>query len=332
MSTAIAARHSLSPRLRRYWGMIKLEFRQHRGGFIYAPMIVVGLLVLMMALAAITGEAKININGQDLIPKGLAKIAVSPEFAQYRSSVLTGPFLAVAGLFHLVLSVVLVSFFLGSLFDERKDRSILFWKSLPVGDTETVLIRLGTALLLAPLAYLVAIFGAYILVLLFTSYVVWRLDASPLELVWSAAQPLSLTLKFLLIQWLGMLWLLPVYAWLMLCSAFAKARPILWAILVPGAVYLFASWLRWTASVNVGIDAVISDLGNRIGGFVFPFSPRYAVSQGMDKNGQFMPPQDLLIGPALDKLSEPSLWIGVAFAAAMIYLSIHLRRNRDDAL
>ena len=49
-----------------------------------------------------------------------------------------------------MLGFVVFFYCLGSLYDERKDRSVLFWKSLPVSDRDTVLSKALSALVVAP--------------------------------------------------------------------------------------------------------------------------------------------------------------------------------------
>ena len=51
---------------------------------------------------------------------------------------------------NIVLGVVVFFFCLGALFDDRKDRSVLFWKSLPISDQATVLSKVAMALVVAP--------------------------------------------------------------------------------------------------------------------------------------------------------------------------------------
>src|SRR3546814_20822192 len=49
------------------------------------------------------------------------------------------------GLLVVVLGFVVFFYCLGALYDDRRDRSILFWKSLPVSDASTVLSKVFSA-------------------------------------------------------------------------------------------------------------------------------------------------------------------------------------------
>ena len=137
-----------------------------------------------------------------------------------------------------LFSMVIVLFFylLDSLLAERKDRSILFWKSLPVSDTEVVLSKLLMAAAVVPLFVLVV---SSVLQVLFA--LVWSVRFSDSILgealmAWDGPVWLKLQASFLLTIATAILWYLPLIAYLMVVSVWARRNAFLWAVLPPVAV------------------------------------------------------------------------------------------------
>lgn len=134
----------------------------------------------------------------------------------------------------------LVSIFycLSALNGERRDRSIQFWKSLPVSDRTTVLAKMAVPMVAAPMAVLAVILGAQFVMLVFSTVVVLLNGVDPgrlwarvdLRLMWTVL-PYGLLVNAL--------WMAPVYAWLLLISGWAKRMAIVWALAPPLGLALF---------------------------------------------------------------------------------------------
>ena len=136
--------------------LVKREFWEHKGGFFWTPAVVGSIIVLGTAATTVAGlvfksRHGMNINGEQVT--NLGRVVDAEDRAQIINALSQGYVMASAPLF-MVMAVVIFFFCLGSLFDERKDRSVLFWKSLPVSDNETVLSKLAMALVAAPLVTL----------------------------------------------------------------------------------------------------------------------------------------------------------------------------------
>jgi ABC-2 type transport system permease protein len=128
--------------------LVKREFWEHKGGFFWTPAVVGSIIVLGTAATTVAGlvlktKHGMNINGEQVT--NLSHVVDAEHKAQIVNALSQGYVVASAPLF-MVMAVVIFFFCLGSLFDERKDRSVLFWKSLPVSDGETVLSKLAMAL------------------------------------------------------------------------------------------------------------------------------------------------------------------------------------------
>lgn len=131
--------------------LLKREYWEHRGGFVWAQVITGGIAVFFALLGAVIGaiSARRNMVGDSITMDDLA------EYTRRLGQVGDGLLLGGIGIASVVLAFVVFFYALGSLYDDRRDRSVLFWKSLPVSDVQTVLSKAAWALLLAPLISIV---------------------------------------------------------------------------------------------------------------------------------------------------------------------------------
>ncbi len=204
----------------------------------------------------------------------------------------------------------MVIYLLDCLFAERKDRSILFWKSLPVSDAEAVLAKLGVAMLLVP-ALVIAM--AVVLQPLMAGIIALRF-AEVRPFVGQVLGGSLAALPQLLGLWLvALLWYAPVATYLMLASVLARRVPIMYAVIPP---------LALGVAERLVLDSthVFRFVGERLMPWPQPGRVFTPSEHGM---------------PALSHdwwkmFGEPALWLGLVAAAAMVYAVIRLRRYRDD--
>jgi ABC-2 type transport system permease protein len=191
------------------FALLQRELWEHRA--IYVAPIVVAVL---MTLGALTGQ--VSVNGIDHVEVGIVGASNLPENA--RAAVLSGIMIGLSTTFVFAMWILTIFYALDSLYAERKDRSILFWRSIPITDAETVVSKLLTALIVIPLASFAMIVITHLVVFLITS--VWV--GVPFFDNWTA------TLIFLLAL---PLWLSPFIGWFLFVSAFTKRSPFLTAFL-----------------------------------------------------------------------------------------------------
>ena len=204
--------------------------------------------------------------------------------------------------------IVAIFYCLDALYGERRDRSVLFWKSMPVSDTEAVLSKMAVPMVILPLLTFAITVVTQFCMLLFTSGIVAIRgeSAAPLwNLPWGQ---MTTGLLYHLVT-VHSLYYAPIFGWLLLVSAWAKRLPFLWAFLPPAAIGVLERFVFNTTHFG-------SMLGARISG-------------GMDS-----PPKkgmSMMFWPAhpLEFLARPGLWIGWLFAAACLALAVWLRRRRD---
>ncbi|MCO4798578.1 MAG: hypothetical protein KC484_05165 [Colwelliaceae bacterium] len=161
-------------------------------------------------------------------------------------SVLFLPFIIISG-------IVQLYYFIACLFDERRDQSILFWRSLPVSDAMNVGVKLLVGALILPVIFLAAATATFLvfLVFIFIGCIILSLgyDIS-LWALWTN----SGFIGHIFTSWASLipytLWMFPIYAWLMLVSIFAKKAPFLWAILPVIIVLLVESFFVGYFNLN----------------------------------------------------------------------------------
>jgi ABC-2 type transport system permease protein len=214
----------------------------------------------------------------------------------------------------LILTAFLVGFFycLDALHGERRDRSILFWKSLPVSDRTTVLSKASIPLVVLPLISLVIILTLQIIMLIVSTTVLMG-QSSAVTTLWTNINLFSSTLTLVYGLIVVALWHAPIYAWLLLISAWAKRSAILWAVLP-----LFG--IAMIEKMAFGSAHFIGLVKYRLfGGFGEAFI--FHQVKGHIPNDPELTPWRFLC--------TPGLWLGLICAAALIAAAIRLRRNRE---
>ncbi|MGZ5141690.1 MAG: hypothetical protein ACXWCX_28165 [Burkholderiales bacterium] len=220
------------------------------------------------------------------------------------------PYDVVAGLMMIVGLLVGVIYCVDALYSERRDRSILLWKSLPVSDGLTVVAKLFIPIVLLPVLVWALTVGAHVIMLLINSAFLAARGQSVGEL-WSQVQPLSTSL-LLLYHLLALhgLSAAPLYGWMIFVSAWAPRAPFAWAILPPVAIVFLER-------VAFGTMHFAELLLSRLSGGL--------ESVSAPPGGTLMDSMTLL--PLDQFLMAPRLWIGFAITAAFIVGSARLRRQ-----
>jgi ABC-2 type transport system permease protein len=250
------------------------------------------------------------------------------DFATARAVVQAGalPGVAVIAAAFFVLMCIYSSWYLlDCLYADRKDRSILFWKSMPISDTATVLSKLGMALFVIPLVYwlladLTTLLAAFVISVRTSSYEgssLWRGD------LWLQIQGLWL---YVIVT--AAIWYLPVAGWLLVVSAWAKRAVILWSILPPLAVLIVEKPILHTHVIGNLIES-------RIDGYL-DHALQYTASDAnwtttVVGHLEIITPTDLwrFLSPA-GFFSSVDTWIGAAIGAALIACAIQLRMRRAE--
>jgi ABC-2 type transport system permease protein len=219
----------------------------------------------------------------------------------------------------LTLTAFLVGIFysLDALHGERRDRSILFWKSLPVSDLTTVLSKASIPLVVLPLVvFTIIVTMQWIMRLLATA--VLLMSGGGAGTLWTQLPLFQMELVSLYGLAVLALWHAPIYMWLLLVSGWARRATFLWAVLPPLALGVFEKIAFHTSYFG-------SLFEDRVFGFAagaFDLKDK----SGVPIDPHFIPLAQLAPGRFL---SSPSVWVGLMVAAAVLAAAVRLRRYRE---
>jgi ABC-2 type transport system permease protein len=277
-----------------YWS-VRRELWENRSTYI-APL-GAGAVMLLGFLITLIG-----------LPRSVRALAALQP-AQQRAA-LVMPYGHVGMLLALTAFIIGVFYCLDALHGERRDRSILFWKSLPVSDLATVLAKASIPLVVLPL-FVFAIVFAVQLTMLLLSAAVLLLSGVGTAMLWAQVPFFEIELVLLYCLAAMALWHAPIYGWLLLVSGWARRAPFLWAVFPPLAICAFEK-----IAFNTTHFAAL--LGYRLIGMFTE-----AIRSPADPH--FIPLSQLTPGKFL---TTTGLWIGLAIAALLLAAAVRLRRYR----
>lgn len=274
-----------------YWS-VRRELWENRSIYI-APLAVAAVALFAFSMGAIAGiwEKSLRLD------------------SAHASEGVTQPYDLAAGLLMLTCIVVSVFYCIDALHSERRDRSILFWKSLPISDLTTVLAKVSIPLVVLPLltfAIAVAMQG----VMLLLSSLLLLGSGQSVGAMWTKLSFFRMSMIMLYhILTAHALWPLPVYCWLILVSGWARRATVLWAALPLAAIggvelIVFRTW----------------HFASLVGSRLIGAAPAFASMPGDGFPG---PMTHITAGTFL---SSPGLWIGLVVAAGFLAAAVRLRR------
>ena len=234
----------------RWFTLVRRELQEYRVSLVLTPLVVAGALAVLLLAGVLVANQFSNLGNVMLQAVMQEESSGGPGFnirvivndngkpvTEVLSETLSEPAGTSGALLHgvhLFMLVILVfvsfNYLLGCLYTDRKDRSILFWRSLPVSARDEVLAKLAVALLVAPGIFIAASLLVQLATVLLAMLLVLRMDLDPFAVVLGNVQFGRLLLDQFGGWVLNALWVLPVYAWVMLASAAARRSPFLLAV------------------------------------------------------------------------------------------------------
>ncbi len=300
--------------------LTRREFWEHRNTFVVLPALIVAVLFTVMLLGIAYTPPSVNFsvssNVQSNIPSypnqqqyeyqsdpaGTWATLIVTELqaadSETRSQYLSIGLRAIERTLSTILYLVTLSFLLNCLLTDRRDRSILFWKSMPVSDQATVLVKLFTAVIAVPLVYFAGILTLQVSWLMLLSLGTTGTELSAWETVWAPAQVMSHWLDYLALVLINTLWCLPLWGWLLVISAYAKSVQLIWALGGPIAV--------------VFVEKLVSDQGHVQDWIIQHCTP---ITRLVDLS---------------DPLFSINMLSALIAGAAMVGLAIFLRSRADE--
>jgi ABC-2 type transport system permease protein len=298
--------------------LVKREIWEHRSIYVtpiaITVIVTLGVLAMVMFVSGFAAELDVAIFGAQ-------NLAGDPE----RKAVLTGFFLGTSWVFIIALAILTVFYCLDSLYAERKDKSILFWRSLPVTDAETVVSKLITAIIVIPAVTVVGIIATHLTNLIIVSIWVSMKGGDGGMLIWGSVSFLDNWLAaFIVVIALG-IWMSPFVGWFLLVSAYTKRAPLLMAFmpliligLLEGIIFRSHVFAENVLARGDGLP-----LFRMMGIEKFFDDEKWRIADGAT---------NLLVHLDVVKfLTSPALWAGILVCGLLSTAAIYVRRYRDES-
>lgn len=298
--------------------LIRRELWEHRS--IYVAPIAIAIIMSLVSLAGMVTASAFD-NEVRMAILGASNIVGDAE----RQAALTVFFLGTSWIFLFTLAILTVFYTLDSLYAERKDKSILFWRSLPVTDAETVISKLLTAVVVLPLVAVAAIIATHLVNLVVTSIWISIKGGDAGHLIWGSVALLDNWLAALIVTFASAMWMSPFIGWFLFVSAFTKRMPLLMAfmplILIPliELIVLRSSYFA---------EAVFGRGG------MMPLFRGMDMEEFFDEDHMAVKEELIRLLAHLDIgqfLASPSLWAGVIVCGLLTTAAIYVRRYRDES-
>ncbi len=243
--------------MKRMIALLRREFWENKGAFRTTPLVIGGLYIVFLLMSIFT-TAHID---SDLYTFKEAVRLMGDQSVEFRGNVMYQGMLASSVFFTVVMGFVIFFYLLGSLYDDRKDRSILFWKSLPASDTLTLASKLVSAMVVIPTFFLIILVITHIVMAVFGSLMIIGVDGNPWTLFLSLVNPFKAWGMIAASWYTHAIWALPIYGWLMLVSAFAPRVPLLFATLPPLIFAVLQTWIEFlrTFTLKNNVLGIISE-------------------------------------------------------------------------
>jgi len=278
-----------------YWS-VWLELWENRS--IYVAPLIVGVVVLFGFLVSTVGMPE----------RRQAVLLLDPA---HQRAAIGAPYDIAAMMLIFTAFIVGVFYCLDALHSERRDRSILFWKSLPVSDLTTVLSKGSVPLVILPLTIFGIIVLVQFLMLLWSSAIL--LPSGLAATTWTRFNLFQQSVILLYSLIVIVLWHAPIYGWALLISGWARRATFLWAVLPLLAIGVLEKFAFDTSHFASMLKDRLFGAANT----AFAFQPHRGVA--IDSLSQLTPGR---------YLTTPGLWIGLAFAAAFVAIAVRQRRYR----
>lgn len=235
---------------------------------------------------------------------------------------------AASAIIPISVAVIAIVFVLaGALYDERKERNIMFWKSLPVSDLQTAGAKMvsivGGGLGFAALSAFVLHIAMMVLIAVSANIMGFKIpNANLLDMGVVLSTTGQVWGDIIIVLFGYALWALPVYGWILACSAFAPKSPFFWAILPIGLLPLLTK-IFFQGSVEPALTPLQHLSGQ-------PIIEAFGKAFKSVENAQTIRDSNFTIDMTgvFETFAEPQLWIGIIVGLAFIYAASEIRRRK----
>jgi ABC-2 type transport system permease protein len=298
--------------------LIKREIWEHRS--IYVTPIAIAVVVSLISLAGMVTVSAFD-KEFNMALLGASNIAGDAE----RQAALTVFFLGTSWVFLFALAILTTFYTLDCLYAERRDKSILFWRSLPVTDAETVISKLLTAVIVLPLVTVVAIIVTNLVNLVVSTIWVMIQGGDAGHLIWGSVSLLDNWVAALIVTVACAIWMSPLIGWFLFVSAFTKRAPLLMAFM-PLIIIPIIEWIFFRSKVFA--SAVFGR------GEMIPLFREMNIDHFFDEDRMKVNEEVISLLAHIDIgkfLVSPSVWAGVVVCGLFVTAAIYVRRYRDES-
>jgi ABC-2 type transport system permease protein len=310
--------------------LIRRELWEHKGMLVWAPAAIAAVIAALALIATFLNQ-HMRLNGEEMTPQNII-VTIEGETRTRIVDTMAQGYVVSAAPVYMVLGFLVFFYCLGALHDERRDRSMLFWKSLPVSDLTTVASKALMALVVAPLI-VIGIALSLSLLLLLAVCIKVALHGTNLFGELLLTPELYLTpLRVLALLPVYILWALPTVGWLLMISSMVRSRVFLWAVGIPVVTGLVLLWAEKALGFGVNAPWFISNVIKRLLLGVVPgswlgFTPRM---QELGEDHVTHGIAAAIFNESWASLAQPGVWLGVAAGIAMLATAVRMRRRREE--
>ncbi len=302
------------------FALVQREVWEHRSIWL-TPVVVAGVMSLMMLAGYVFATAFDKVIDMGIV--GAQNLTTEEQ----RRAALTGALMGPTSVFFFASAILTIFYCLDALYAERKDKSILFWRSMPVTDAETVISKLLTAVVAIPVITFVVLMAAHLVNLILISIFISIEGGSPGFMIWKSAPALMFDVgaAMLLLVLMLPIWFSPFIGWFLFVSAWTKRSPLLTGflplIVLPTLeTIILPTHLLW--------DAILT----RFRGWpmITDIDPETFFDEDKLARMEF----DFGLLDFIDVgrfLASPAMWAGFVVCGLFVTAAIYVRRYRDES-
>jgi len=309
--------------------LLRREFWENKGSFRTTPIVIGGIYIAFLLMSIFTTT---HIDSELYTFREAIRV-MADQTEELRCMVIYQVMLGSSVFFTVVMSFVILFYLLGSLYDDRKDRSILFWKSLPASDALTMASKLLAAMIVIPAFFLLTLMVTHVIMAIIGSLMVLSVDGNPWTLFLGLSNPFK-AWGMIAVSWAAQsIWALPLYGWLMLVSAFAPRVPLLFATLPPLIFAVLQTWIEFLRTFTLK-NNIVGVIGEWL--FNSPAILTVEVGDGQGEIALGVPLTEefdhaVNLTNILDRLFSVQMLAGLVVAAVFLAAALWLRHRATES-
>lgn len=308
-----------SPLTQSYWKtlrhLIRREYWEYKTLYLWVP------LVLSLCIASIFSYLAIEtffVSKHSTYDVAAMKSIMVEFYANFAWPLLWT--ISFVGLYHLM----------SSLHDDRQDRSVLFWKSLPVSDLQTVVAKISFPLVFGPLLVLVLSVLTYFVFCLLISAIAGVKGLNLFSVLLLDTKMWKMPLKAMSLLPIYIAWALPTVGWLLMVSAWSKSRVFPWAFGVPFLAMLILTFSNFHLKFGWDIWWILNNVFVRLLGGLLPGIWTIAgLNPQLHSEAHNMFAFNSVYTQAWEQFGGLKFWMGIVLGLAFIFIAVRQRRYAE---